>query len=117
MRRTHVFYVFCCVACTQPAVDAKEWRTHLEQTRRHDDLLREVFPDTKAALMRIGDELHKVCVSSHDHSLYLFPDTKATLMRICDEIHNVCVSSHDRSLYVFPYSVPLVRRCTLKRMV
>ena len=36
---------------------SKEWRTHLEQSVRHDKLLSEAFPDTKVQLDRIGKQL------------------------------------------------------------
>eukprot|EP00455_Lapot_gusevi_P024025 TRINITY_DN2492_c0_g2_i2.p1 TRINITY_DN2492_c0_g2~~TRINITY_DN2492_c0_g2_i2.p1 ORF type:complete len:421 (+),score=104.67 TRINITY_DN2492_c0_g2_i2:130-1392(+) len=42
------------------APDAKEWRTHLEQTKKHEEIIDELFPDTKASLVKMGADLKKV---------------------------------------------------------
>lgn len=39
----------------QPA--SKEWRTHIEQSQKHEKSLNEYFPDAKVALEKIGKEL------------------------------------------------------------
>jgi hypothetical protein len=38
----------------QPASDSKEWRTHLESTTKHSDVIKTVFPETRTALQKLG---------------------------------------------------------------
>lgn len=40
---------------------SKEWRTHLDQSVKHDKLITDTFPDTKVQLDRIG---HQVCCTA-----------------------------------------------------
>lgn len=51
MREQHLF--------VQPVADGKEWRTHLETTGKHNDLIKEVFPDTRTVLSKLHGELKK----------------------------------------------------------
>lgn len=37
---------------------SKEWRTHIEQSKRHEKMISEQFPDCKVALDKIKKELH-----------------------------------------------------------
>ncbi len=41
---------------------SKEWRTHLEQSVKHEKAMIESFPETKAQLIKIGQALRKAGV-------------------------------------------------------
>ncbi|CAE7873106.1 ift57 [Symbiodinium sp. KB8] len=41
----------------KPHMGGREWRTHLEATRKHQSVLGQVFPDTHSSLERIGAEV------------------------------------------------------------
>jgi estrogen-related receptor beta like 1 len=42
------------------ASDSKEWRTHLETTSKHGEVIKTLFPETKNALLKLGVELKKL---------------------------------------------------------
>lgn len=39
--------------------DAKEWRSHIEQTRQYKNNVKKILPDTEGKLRRIADTLAK----------------------------------------------------------
>ena len=48
----------------KPSFTGKEWRSHLEQTKKHEEMLENFVPDTRVSLEKIssdiGDILEKV---------------------------------------------------------
>ncbi len=50
------------------ATASKEWRTHLEQSAKHEKSMVESFPETKAQLLKIGQALRKAGIRERDNT-------------------------------------------------